>query len=291
MEMTVGQRYEVSSGRRLWLHRSGGGGPAVVFLPGASAVGLDYLNLHERVAKYTTSVLYDRGGTGLSDPVTLPRSAEEVATELHELLKAAGIPAPYVLVAQSIGGAYVRRYLQLYGDEVAGTVHLDAFHEDWDSYMPPKGRITAQPVPSDLLLRLAARLSRPFYRKILASWPAGVREPLIANHTTLAGQKNGAAERSNLPALRDEIKAAGPVPERPLIALTALGIDPGMRLFRSKATLVRLNEGKRQLDKALAGSVANGEQRDVEGARHSTICVDRADTVAQAIVDLWRRVQ
>jgi len=290
MDAKLGQMYE-AGGRRLWLHRSGTGGPSVVFLPGASAVGLDYLNLHERVAGYTTSVLYDRGGTGRSDPARLPRSAEEVATELHELLKAAGIPAPYVLVAHSIGGAYARRYLQLYADEVAGTVHLDAFHEDWDAYMPPEARIKPQPVPSDLVLRLAARLSRPFYKKIFASWPADVREPLVAGHTTLAGQKSGAAERSDMPALRDEVKAAGPGPDRPLVALTALGIDPGMRLFRSKSALLRLNEAKRRLDRALAAGVAHGEQRDVEGARHSTIGIDRADAVAQAIQDLWQRVR
>ena len=45
----LGQFYEVG-GRRLWLHRSGRGGPAVVFLPGASAVGLDYLNIGDQAA-------------------------------------------------------------------------------------------------------------------------------------------------------------------------------------------------------------------------------------------------
>jgi hypothetical protein len=32
-----------AGGQRLWVHRAGSGGPAVVFLPGASLVGLDYL--------------------------------------------------------------------------------------------------------------------------------------------------------------------------------------------------------------------------------------------------------
>jgi hypothetical protein len=35
-----------------------------VFLPGASLVGPDYLNIHQQVAPLATSVLYDRGGTG-----------------------------------------------------------------------------------------------------------------------------------------------------------------------------------------------------------------------------------
>jgi len=117
-----------------------------------------------------------------------------------------------------------------------------------------------------------------------------VREPLIANHTTLEWQRIGAEERGDMPDLRDEIKAGGPVPDRPLIALTALGIDPAMRLFQRKRALLALNEGKRRLDRALAASVTGGEQRGLDGARHSTIHVDRFDAVTEAIRDLWQRV-
>jgi len=104
------------------LHRSGAGGPAVVFVPGASAVGLDYLNIHDRISEVTTSVLYDRGGTGWSDRAERPRTAAEVATELRDLLRAADVPGPYVLVAHSLGGTYVRRFAQLFPDQVAGLV-------------------------------------------------------------------------------------------------------------------------------------------------------------------------
>lgn len=89
-------------GRRIFVHRAGSGdGPAVVFLPGASAVGLDYFGIQQQVAQFTTAVVYDRAGTGYSDPAALPRTAAEVATELHELLHAQGIAGPYVLVAHS----------------------------------------------------------------------------------------------------------------------------------------------------------------------------------------------
>jgi len=132
----IGQLYDVG-GRRLWLHRSGAGGPAVVFLAGASAVGLDYLNIHDGISGFTTSVLYDRGGTGWSDPAPLPTAAE-VATELRDLLAAAGVPGPYLLVAHSLGGAYARRFAQLFPDQVTGLLLLESFYEDWDSYMPER---------------------------------------------------------------------------------------------------------------------------------------------------------
>ena len=92
------------------LHRSGSGSPAVVILPGGGAVGLDYLNVQERAAKLSTSVVYDRAGTGWSDRIDLPRTSAEVTDELRELLRAAAVPAPYLLVGHSLGGLYARHY-------------------------------------------------------------------------------------------------------------------------------------------------------------------------------------
>lgn len=117
-------------------HRSGDG-PAVVLLPGAGLVGLDFLNVHERVAPSTTSVVYDRAGTGWSDPADLPHTA----AELHTLLRTAGVPAPYVLVAHSLGGAYARRFAQHHSGAVAGVVSLEGFHEDWNDHMPPERHV------------------------------------------------------------------------------------------------------------------------------------------------------
>jgi alpha/beta hydrolase family protein len=99
----LGRFYEVG-GRRLLLHRSGSGTPAVVFLPGGGAVGLDYLNVQHKAAKLTTSVLYDRAGTGWSDRTGLPRTSAEVTSELRQLLRTAGVPAPYLLAGHSLGG-------------------------------------------------------------------------------------------------------------------------------------------------------------------------------------------
>ncbi|WP_214416163.1 alpha/beta fold hydrolase [Sphaerisporangium fuscum] len=286
----MGRHYEVQ-GRRLFLHRSGSGGPAVVFLPGASAVGLDYLNLHERVAEFTTSVLYDRAGTGWSDPAELPRTAAEVATELRELLRAAGVPAPYVLVPHSLGGAYARRFIQLFPEEVAGVVYLDAFYEEWDIHMiGAKTHLKPQPVPGDLMLRLVAFLSRGLYKKMFATWPGEIRQALLAKHTSVESQRAGAEERSNMPELRDELKAAGQVPDKPLIALAALGIDTSLKFLMSKQALREMTEGKTRLYQALGASVQDGQTRVLPDARHSTIHIDAPDAVLRAIDDLWRRV-
>ena len=52
----------------------GDGRPGRGVMPGAGLIGLDYLNIHDQVSQFTTSVLYDRAGTGWSDQVELPRT-------------------------------------------------------------------------------------------------------------------------------------------------------------------------------------------------------------------------
>jgi pimeloyl-ACP methyl ester carboxylesterase len=283
----IGRLYNVG-GRRLFLHRSGSRGPVVVFLAGASAVGLDYLNVHDQVAEFTTSVLYDRGGTGWSDPVELPRTAADVASELRELLCAAGVPGPYLLVAHSLGGAYARRFAQLFPDEVAGMLWLDAFHEDWDAYMPESLHLARirQPRPGRLQAWLICRLSRPLYSRMFASWPVQVREPLIKGHVAPEWLHVGVQERSNMPQLATELRQGGARLDVPLIALTALKVDRGQAMLMSKAAMRDLMDGKRRLDAALATSVSQGQHRAFDDAGHSSIAIDRPDAVVQAVRDL-----
>src|SRR4030095_6301583 len=92
--------------------------------------------IHDQVSEFTTSVLYDRAGTGWSEVVKLPRTATEVTDELRSLLHAAGVPAPYLLVGHSLGGIYTRRYAQRFPDEVAGLLFLEPAHEDFPAIMP-----------------------------------------------------------------------------------------------------------------------------------------------------------
>jgi pimeloyl-ACP methyl ester carboxylesterase len=288
----LGRRYEVS-GHRLLLHKSPGGGPAVVFLPAASNVGLDYLNVHDQISGFATSVLYDRGGTGWSDRLDLPRTGAEVATELHDLLAVAGVPGPYLLVAHSLGGGYARRFGQLYPGDVAGVLALDAFHEDWDSYLPEILHLdrARQPQPGRFQYRLIRPIIARMYRRMLASWPAGLREQLIAGHLSYDWFMAGAHERASMVALRDELKLGGPAPDVPTIVLTGLAADQGQSMLMSKKALRAMHDGKLRLDEAQARAVTVGEHRVLADARHSTMQIDRPDAVVTAIRDLLDRVR
>ncbi|HMG68288.1 MAG TPA: alpha/beta hydrolase, partial [Chitinophagaceae bacterium] len=75
------------------------------------------------------TVAYDRAGVGNSEKGPLPQTMAQNVFELHELLKAAKIEGPIILVGQSIGGLIVRLYTEQYGKDVLGLVLVDPTHE------------------------------------------------------------------------------------------------------------------------------------------------------------------
>ncbi|WP_020668283.1 alpha/beta fold hydrolase [Amycolatopsis nigrescens] len=289
-----GRRYEVA-GRRLWLHRAGTGGPAVVFLPGASAIGLDHLNVAELAGEFATSVVYDRAGTGWSDPVELPRTCAEVAGELRDLLRVAEVPGPYVLVPHSLGGLYARRFAQLFPDEVAGMVGLEPLCEMWDDHMPEQQHLAHSEIDRAAVPEIPAEqleFVRELFETKLADWPAEVREPLIDWHLANRSFRVGLVEGGNLRDLVTEIHAAGRVPDLPLITFTGFAFDPGMQQVfgYSDEFLQRLNDAKRTLFDALAASVTDGEHRVLDNASHSWLHIDEPEAVLQGIRDLLDKV-
>ncbi|GAB2873104.1 alpha/beta hydrolase [Actinoallomurus bryophytorum] len=283
----LGRLYE-AGGRRLMLHRSGQGGPAVVFLPGSALVGLDYVNIHERVAELTTSVLYDRAGTGWSEPADLPRTAAEVTGELHDLLRTAGVPAPYVLAGHSLGGAYARHFAQRFPGEVAGLLLLDPFHEDMAARAPRQvlemlEQMKNQELPEATEEQIEA--SRGPVEEHFKTWPERVRRPLVEYH--LAAWRTGWYEGRNLyDEVAGELRNAPELPDVPLIVLSAMGHDATQAHLWPEELLREINDGKRALHAELAASVPRGEHRVLEDAGHGWAHEERPDAVLQAITEL-----
>ncbi|SEL56718.1 Alpha/beta hydrolase family protein [Rhodococcus maanshanensis] len=174
----MGRRFEVEDGATL-LHRSGAGGPTVVFLAGGGMFSLYYWNVHNLVAEFTTSVIYDRLGTGWSETVDLPRSGTQVTDDLHQLLHAAAVPGPYVLVGHSLGGLYARLYAKRFPGEVTGLVLLDPTHEDIVDYLSEekaqrlRDSNTDDLFPPEQLDAMRTAYQTTFGRA-LAGWPAEI---------------------------------------------------------------------------------------------------------------------
>lgn len=119
-------------GRGLYQEALGSGGPTVIFDAGLGDSAATWSGIIPAIAALTRVVSYDRPNTiaGASDPVTMPRTADDVVTDVHSLLKEAAVPGPYVLVGHSIGGLFTRLYASRYPDQVAGLVLIDASHEE-----------------------------------------------------------------------------------------------------------------------------------------------------------------
>ena len=279
--------------RRLWLDRSDTGDPAVVFVPGAGGFGLDFLLVHQRVTETTTSIIYDRAGTGWSDDVQLPRSAEEVTDELRAVLQSSGATAPYLLVGHSLGGLYVQRYAQRFPDEVAGLLLLEPAHEDWDLYMPEHLKMAkSQPTTSDMpeLPETFLAQYRSAFADMFAAFPQPIRDLLIHKHFSPERLPTGFGEGANVLALFDELRTGGSRPDVPLIILSGTAIDATQTLLATEDQLRQQIEGSQKLYDAITAAAPQGEHRALNDASHLTIPLTRPDAVAQAVHDLIERI-
>lgn len=292
--LPLGQHVDVD-GHRLWIHRSGTGGPAVVFLPGAGGMGLDYLLAHDRIAEFTTSIIYDRAGTGWSEDAVLPRSLAEVTDELRALLRAVDVPPPYVLVGHSLGGAYTQRYTQRFPDEVAALLQLDPLHPDYDNYMPEHLKLAANNLADMELPGLTddfvALARTQFESGMLDFFPDGIGGQLIDKHTSPERLLIGVSEGVNVQAILDELRAGGPMSDVPLIVLSGTAIGAEQTIFQSEEHLREQIAGSQRLFEAIAAATPHGEHRVLTDASHITIPMVRSDAVAEAARDLLSRIR
>ena len=153
----IGRSVDIG-GRSLNIYCSGTGSPAVIFDTGGNQPGYSWLFVQPQVAKMTRSCWYDRAGYGWSDPASGARTSADVANDLHILLRAAGVPPPYVLVGHSFGGFTVRVYADRYRNETAGLVLVESAdeHEIPDTLPEPLQSPVQQYVPWFLWKEVAA---------------------------------------------------------------------------------------------------------------------------------------
>ncbi len=123
-------------GRRMCVKVSGSGKETVVLLPGAgeSSPALVYQPLAEALGKQYTTLTVEYFGYGLSDPAPSPRTVENVAEELHELLQRLGL-GRYILMAHSYSGVIALEYLNRWPEEVSAYVGIDTTVTEVNDYV------------------------------------------------------------------------------------------------------------------------------------------------------------
>jgi pimeloyl-ACP methyl ester carboxylesterase len=120
----------VVNGHHLYGSLSGEGETTVILDAGLGGTSEDWSKIQPEVAKFSKVISYDRAGLGRSEKAPIPRTCEDIISDLRNLLLAANLPSPYILVAHSWSGINARWYANQYPNEITGMVLIDTVHEN-----------------------------------------------------------------------------------------------------------------------------------------------------------------
>ena len=116
---------KIDGDRGLYVRCTGSGSPTLVMEGGDGDTSDSYAFAEPSLAKVTRTCVYDRANLGRSDPAPGPRGFRDLVGDLEQLLEAAQIPGPYVLVGTSGGGSITAGYAVAHPQQVAGMVFID----------------------------------------------------------------------------------------------------------------------------------------------------------------------
>ena len=117
-------------GYRLHLNCIGKGRPTVVLSPGGGDFSFDWYLVQKDVSRFARVCSYDRSGQAWSDPGPQPATMHQEAHDVRASLQAAHERGPYLLVGHSLGGVVMRVFANMYPDDTAGIVLVDATSPD-----------------------------------------------------------------------------------------------------------------------------------------------------------------
>ena len=228
------------------------------------------------VAAFTRVCVYDRPGTvaslndivrpSRSDPVPQPRTASDAAADLHALLRAAGVPGPYVLAGHSLGGLFVRLFASMYPGEVVGLILVDPYSERLETLLTPErwaalvrlntrfGTDTVKPIPGyGDLETLGYGKDNSIMRHAAATTPLGPMPLAVLAHARPFDVPEG-AEGFSSDALEAVLRAAN----EDMAALV-----PNTRFFVAKDSGHDIHQDQPELvTEAIRQAVAGVRDRD-----------------------------
>ncbi|MEP6658808.1 MAG: alpha/beta hydrolase [Acidimicrobiales bacterium] len=181
-------------GHTLHVVCQGTGSPTVLVEMGAGQSVSTWSAIQPTLADSYRTCVYERAGSGVSEPGPLPRTAQRVADELQTVIDRAPIPTPLVLLSHSLGAMYAQLFAAQHPTEVAGMVFIEPRTAEFQ--LGYRDHLTPEELKADEIDLAAARLEN-FWPEIEASDESAA-----------------------------QVKQAGPLPAVPVIVLTAGGV-PG----------------------------------------------------------------
>ncbi len=217
------------NGEKMHIHCTGAGSPTIVLDAGLGWDSLVWGGIQPALAKSTQVCSYDRAGFGLSEPQSGPRDAVHIASELHTLLKEAGVGGPMVLMGHSVAGMYIREYASQYPEQVAGLVFVDSSTplQNRNPHLT-RGQGTGRPLWESILqMRAAAIVGYPRLKGECATAGAGSVAGLSRAAASLLGEdqchvhyKALQAEFDSFDASGEETVHTGPFGDLPILVIS-----------------------------------------------------------------------
>jgi pimeloyl-ACP methyl ester carboxylesterase len=237
-------------GQMFRFSKAGQGAPSIVLIGGAGAALDGWYKLFPEIEQLGTVFSYDRPGTGGSPKPHEAQYGETVVAQLRQLLQAANVAPPFVLVAHSFGALHANLFARTFADEVAGVLFIEA---------------TA---PSDVvnLKQYQSRLQRAFIALLDRVSPRDAFDEI----------------RHELETVKDIDEA----PAFPLVPVTVLSGTKRLPRWLVPAALVRERE-RSQL--ALAALSPFGERIEAGRSAHFPQ-LSEPELVIKALKDLLARV-
>jgi pimeloyl-ACP methyl ester carboxylesterase len=275
-------------GRKLSLYCEGRGTPVVMLESGLGPGAWSWRKVQDAIAQATRTCAYDRAGYWNSPATDGPRDAGAEADDLAALLKAANLPAPYVIVGHSYGGMIARLYAGRHTSDLAGLVLVDpsSAHQSqaaaailpamaaFDAASIARAKACAAPQARDCVMTPPPKDLPPD----LLDWFTAAQTPGYAGAM--------ARELEAMPAissdqLDSEKKNLGPVPFLLLNEDWGKLAPPGTPAAQSEA----LSAMWLKMHRDIMDISGNSELRIISGAGHQ-IQLDKPDAVIQAVTQV-----
>jgi pimeloyl-ACP methyl ester carboxylesterase len=269
-------------GRRIHLLVKGQetGRPTVILEAGIGSFSSNWAWVQTELAASTRVVAYDRAGLGWSDPAPEPQDAQQSAADLHAALEEAGISGPYVVAGHSYGGLVVRAFADLYPQDVAGMVLVDASHPDqWAHILESRGGRTV--AMGNRITGFLTRLGVVRLFGMNAGSTAGLPDQAAGEMKAFLDRPQAWSTSSGVLSIweartRPQINRARPLGDLPLAVLSVTE----QALYSEVLT---------ELQAELPALSSNSLHRTVEGATHENLVSQRehalivVDTILQVM--------
>jgi pimeloyl-ACP methyl ester carboxylesterase len=289
---TVGQIAILPDGRRMHMVCAGEGAPVVILDYGAGGtMKKDWGELAATIAgeAKTRVCAYDRAGRGLSDPASTPRNAAAVASDIEQMLTAANIPTPVVLVGHSLGSYHVRQFANSYANKTAGLVLVDPSGdgqmERFNAAIPKIQQIQDEMFSAQAKLNCIATLvARPVPPDDPFAQQCGGNDPDALSATRSEVEEMPLASTQSLIATR---RSYG---DMPLIVLTRGDYDQGMPPDFTAEDKQAMRSVWETMHAEMAALSTRGDHRFIPNAGHY-IQRDAPGAVVAAVTDVVASVR